>query len=116
MFFLQSHGQDKYGRTLADVFLRNVTNVDAGLAGTGLSLHSLRHTFASRLVMSEADLRTVQVLEGWRDLSLVQRYGHLSPGHCMQAIERIAGKLHNAVHNSPVSVDVVHLAERRVSM
>jgi site-specific recombinase XerD len=52
---------------------------DAGLTGTGLSLHSLRHTFASRLVMSGADLRTIQVLGGWRDLSLVQRYGHLSP-------------------------------------
>jgi integrase len=89
---------------------------DAGLAGTGLSLHSLRHTFASRLVMSGADLRTIQVLGGWRDLSLVQRYGHLSPGHRTQAIERIAGEFHNAIHNNPVSGDVVHLAERLVSV
>jgi hypothetical protein len=33
--------------------------------------------------------------------ALVQHYGHLSPGHCTQAIERIAGEFHNAVHNSP---------------
>jgi integrase len=89
---------------------------DAGLAGTGLSLHSLRHTFASRLVMSGADLRTIQTLGGWRDLSLVQRYGHLSPGHCTQAIERIAGEFHNAIHNSPISGGGVHLAERLVSV
>lgn len=69
----------------------SICGEDAGLAGTGLSLHSLRHTFASRLVMSGADLRTIQVLGRWRDLSLVQRYSHLSPGHCAEAIERIAG-------------------------
>lgn len=89
---------------------------DAGLDGTGISLHSLRHTFASRLVMSGADLRTIQILGGWRELSLVQRYSHLSPGHCQQAIERIAGEFHNAIHNSPISDDVVNLAERLVSM
>jgi integrase len=89
----------------------------AGLAGTGISLHSLRHTFASRLVMSGADLVTVMEVGGWGDLSLVQRYSHLSPGHCEEALERIAGKFHhNAVHNTPISGQVVHLAERAVSV
>lgn len=32
----------------------------AGLGGTGISLHTLRHTLASRPVMSGADLRTVR--------------------------------------------------------
>jgi site-specific recombinase XerD len=82
----------------------------------GLSLHSLRHTFASRLVMSGADLRTIQTLGGWRDLSLVQRYGHLSPGHGTRAIERIVGAFHNGIHNSPVSREVDHLAERLASV
>ncbi len=88
----------------------------AGLSGTGISLHSLRHTFASRLVMSGADLRTIQECGGWADLSLVQRYSHLSASHKTTAIERIAGEFHNAIHNSPVSDDVVHLAERLVSV
>lgn len=101
-------------KSMDKLFTRACEN--AGLADTGLSLHSLRHTFASRLVMSGADLRTIQVLGGWRDLSLVQRYGHLSPGHCIQAIERIAGEFHNGIHNSPVSGEVVSLAERRVSV
>src|SRR4029078_9087830 len=62
----------------------------------GISLHSLRHIFASRLVMSGADLRTIQTLGGWHYLSLVQRYGHLSPGHCTRTIERIiVGAFHN---------------------
>jgi len=176
---LQTHGRDRFGRTLADVRLSDGTHVnhtlitvsaafakagetrsvsldsrargvlvrlkemswseyvfskrsgapyksmgklftrtceDAGLAGTRLSLHSLRHTFASKLVMSGAGLRTIQVLGGWHDLSLVQRYGHLSPGHCTQAIERIAGGFHNRIHNSPLSGEVVHLAERLVSV
>ena len=89
---------------------------DAGLAGTGLSLHSLRHNFASRLVMAGVDTGTVQQLGGWQDLSLVQRYSHLSPGHCTEAIERIAEEFHNGNHNTPTSGQVVHLAERRVSM
>lgn len=50
----------------------------------------MRHTFASRLVMAGVDLRTVQELGGWSDLSLVQRYSHLAPGHKAEAIERIA--------------------------
>lgn len=88
---------------------------DAGLDGTGISLHSLRHTFASRLVMSGADLRTIQILGGWRDLSLVQRYSHLSPGHCQQAIERIAEEFPAKFPPMPETEVVVQLAERRAS-
>ena len=80
------------------------------------AMHSLRYTFASRLVMSGADLRTIQVLGGWRDPNLMQRYGHLSPGHCTQVIEQFAGEFHNRIHNSPISAPVVSLAERQVSM
>ena len=52
--------------------------------------HVLRHTFASRLVMSGADLRTVQELGGWKDLGMVLRYSHLSPSHKAEAVQRIA--------------------------
>lgn len=89
---------------------------EAGLDGTGISLHCLRHTFASRLVMSGADLRTIQILGGWRDLSLVQRYSHLSPGHCQQAIERIVEEFPARFPPTPESRAVMELAERRVSM
>jgi integrase len=56
----------------------------------GVTPHTLRHTFASRLVMAGVDLRTVQELGGWQTLSMVERYAHLSPAHKAQAVERIA--------------------------
>lgn len=46
---------------------------------TGVTPHTLRHTFASRLVMSGADLRTVQELGGWQTIAMVERYSHLNP-------------------------------------
>ena len=56
----------------------------------GVTWHALRHTFASRLVAAGVDLRTVQELGWWRTLSMVQRYAHLSPGHLIAAVEKIA--------------------------
>ncbi|MBN2320902.1 MAG: site-specific integrase [Acidobacteria bacterium] len=56
----------------------------------GVTPHVLRHTFASRLVMRGADLRTVQELGGWKSLNMVQRYAHLSQEHKRQAIELLA--------------------------
>jgi integrase len=55
-----------------------------------VSPHVLRHTFASRLAMAGVDLRTIQELGGWKTLSMVQRYAHLSPSHKAEAVERIA--------------------------
>ena len=39
----------------------------------GYTWHCNRHTFASRLVMARVDLRSVQVLGGWRTLAMVQQ-------------------------------------------
>ena len=47
-------------------------------------------TFASRLAMEGVDLRTIQELGGWKSLTMVGRYSHLSPGHRQTAIERLA--------------------------
>ncbi|MDO8479505.1 MAG: tyrosine-type recombinase/integrase [Candidatus Rokubacteria bacterium] len=47
------------------------------------------HTFASRLTMEGVDLLTIKELGGWRSLSRVSRYAHLSPSHRSQAIERL---------------------------
>ena len=88
----------------------------AGLSGTGVSLHTLRHTFASSLVMAGVDLLTIQQCGGWRTLSLVQRYAHLSAGHKARAIETIAERFHKANQESPISDTTVQLAERRARM
>ena len=63
----------------------------AGL-GRDVTPHTLRHTFASRLVMAGVDLRTVQELGGWKELGMVLRYAHLSPSDKADAVERIIEK------------------------
>jgi integrase len=55
------------------------------------SWHCLRHTFASRLVMAEVDLRTVQELLGYKSITITVRYSHLAPAHTPAAVERLAG-------------------------
>jgi site-specific recombinase XerD len=72
----------------------------AELTGTGVSLHTLRHTFASRLVEAGVDLRTVQELGGWSDLSMVQRYAHVGPSQKTEAVRLIGETFHNAFHNT----------------
>lgn len=57
----------------------------AGL--TDVTVHTTRHTFATRLVETGVDLRTVQELGGWKTLSLVQRYAHVSPTRKADAVE-----------------------------
>jgi integrase len=54
--------------------------------------HDTRHTFASRLAMAGVDVLTIKDLGGWKSLSMVQRYAHLSPSHRQQAIERLVGR------------------------
>jgi site-specific recombinase XerD len=48
--------------------------------------HSLRHTFASWLVMSGVDLYTVQKLMGHSTMSMTERYSHLAPEHLKKAV------------------------------
>ena len=63
---------------------------DAGIAG--FSWHCLRHTFASRLVMSGADVRTVAELLRVRTLTMVMRYAHLAPDYKLEAVRRMERK------------------------
>jgi hypothetical protein len=48
--------------------------------------------------------RTIMELGGWNDLSMVQRYSHLSPNHKRDAIEKIVQEFPNAIHNTALSV------------
>ena len=55
----------------------------------GFTWHGNRHTFASRLAMSGADLLTIKEVGGWKTLAMVRRYAHLTPNRLHEAVERL---------------------------
>ena len=51
-----------------------------------VSLHTLRHTFISRLVQAGQPLPEVAALAGHRDIKMTLRYAHLAPDHLREGI------------------------------
>lgn len=52
-------------------------------------LHSLRHTFASHLVMKGIDLPTVKKLMGHSDIQTTMIYSHLADEHVDKAVDKL---------------------------
>ena len=68
---------------------------DAGLVkgradAQGVTFHTLRHTFASWLIMGGTDLFTVAQLLGNTVAQIEKTYGHLSQDHRLAAVNRLA--------------------------
>jgi integrase len=85
---------------------------------TGVTPHTLRHTFASRLAMAGVDLRTVMELGGWASLDMVLRYAHLSPDHKASAVERIVPAAPRAANSTTLITTPARtgVGERRLSV
>lgn len=52
-------------------------------------IHTLRHTFASHLIMRGVDLPTVSKLLGHSDIKTTMIYAHLADKHVEQAVEKL---------------------------
>ena len=61
----------------------------AGLVGSNVTLHTLRHTFASQLVMAGVPLREVQALMGHANYETTLRYAHLAEDHVKKQVLRL---------------------------
>ncbi len=53
----------------------------------GVTWHTLRHTFVSRLVVAGVHLKQVQELAGHKTIQMTARYAHLAPEHQLSAVE-----------------------------
>ena len=96
-YLFQGRGEDTAGSTTLFGIMRQIVD-DAGLVRgrknpEGVTFHTLRHTFASWLVMSGADLYTVAKLLGHTTTKQVEEtYAHLSPKHKLATVEMLTAR------------------------
>ena len=83
--FLNKNGGRLSSRSVSTIIKK--FTVKYGLVND-ITPHSLRHTFATHLLDSGADLRSVQELLGHASLSTTQRYTHVSLDKLMEVYDR----------------------------
>jgi integrase/recombinase XerC len=77
------------GERLSDRDIRRILVRCATLAGLPRTTpHTLRHTFATHLMVRGADIRAVQELLGHASLNTTQIYTHLGLDHLREAYHR----------------------------
>ena len=68
---------------------KSLNRVLAKAGITGVTLHTLRHTFASQLVLAGVSLREVQELMGHQSYETTLKYSHLSEEHVKKQVLRL---------------------------
>lgn len=84
-FFLSKRGTRISVRAIQNAVKGFLNEIDED---AGLSVHSLRHTFATHLLDAGADLRAVQELLGHASISTTQIYTHTSVERLKQVYQR----------------------------
>lgn len=84
IIFADSYLKKDYDRATKDVTdaLRKADIKD-------FCFHDLRHTFASHLAMSGANINVIQQLLGHKSIKMTLRYSHLSQEHLQGAVNKL---------------------------
>ena len=83
--FLNNRGTRLSDRGIRRIVVKHGRKV---LIKAGIGPHTLRHSFASHMLQSGADLRIIQELLGHASLSSTQIYTHLDVAHLMDVYDR----------------------------
>jgi len=70
-------------------YLREIKKIYRKCGIQNANIHTLRHSFASHLVMAGVDIRSVQELLGHSTIRVTERYSHLCPTHLSKAVNSI---------------------------
>lgn len=81
-------------RRLTTRSVQRIINKYAKLAGITkhVSPHTMRHSYATDLLMNGADLRSVQTMLGHSDISTTQVYTHVTDKHLREVYEQFHGE------------------------